>query len=189
MATLDLQVSASSDDCLDENNPANFSLDLATVRAGDYSAASYDWASGMRFLSVNIPQGMRITAAYLTLRAYDKDGSIPTTIIEGEASDNAITFSDITDYDARVRTSETVDWTPVAWVDNTWYNSPSLVAIIQEIVDRPGWVVNNALVLFWRDAPGDVSPGLLYARSYDGSVTYAPKLHIETAFIPRIMIF
>ncbi len=176
---LEMQVSVGSDDCLDENNPASFSIVAMTIRAGDTAAGSFDWATGMRFLNVNIPQGATITAAYIRLRRYGTvPGTLPTTIIEGENADNAITFSNIADYDARPRTGASINWTPASW--DGWNNSPSIVSIIQEIVNRGGWVPNNAMVIFWSHAPGwGGVNNRLDGYSFERSSAFSPILHIE----------
>ncbi len=176
---LELQVTASGDDCVDENNPANFSIVHNEVHVGDVNVGSFDWASGMRFLNVDIPQGATIVHAWLSIRTYGgAPGTLPTTIIEGEAHDNAIIFSDIADYDARVRTGSSVNWTPAAWT--AWNTSPDIAAIIQEIVDRPGWLPNSAMALFWSHAAGwGGVDNQLDGYSYDRSAVFAPKLHIE----------
>jgi len=36
------------------------------------------------------------------------------------------------------------------WTAGTWYESPELAHVVQEVVDRPGWSADNAMVLiFW----------------------------------------
>jgi len=177
--TIDEQVGASSDDATRRLVPSYFGL-TAYNNAGDYSSTSYDYASGARFTTVDIPQGVTIDVAYLELKAETLYGSIPTTVIEGEDTDNAATFSTEANYDGRARTTANVNWTPAAWVTDTWYQSSSIVSVVQEIVNRAGWAANNAMAFFWRDAAGwGGVPKLLTACSYDWGAANAPKLHIE----------
>ena len=180
--TKDAQVAANADDCYRRLEPSSWDVSALYDRAGDYNASNYDFSSGLRFLNVTVPKGATITAAYLTFHAYAVDGAIPTTYIDGDDEDNCATFSTAADYDARPRTTAAVAWTPAAWVGGTWYNSASIVAVIQEIVNRAGWISGNALALFWRDAPGwgGIS-GYLEAYSWDNNPSLAPKLHIEWA--------
>jgi len=173
------QVGASSDDCYRKLVSSGFSLTESYCYCGDYSSAHYDFSSGVRFTNVNIPQGSIINSAYLKLKAQLFYGAIPETFIEGENSDNAATFSTAADYDGRPRTSANVSWTPSDWVQNTWYNSSDIKTVIQEIVNRVGWASGNALVLFWRDAPGwGGALKRVDAWSYNGGAANAPKLEV-----------
>jgi len=134
----------------------------------------------MRFQTVDVPNGATIDVAYLSFSADGIDGGIPQTILKGEDVDDAATFSTAGDYDGRDRTAASVLWTPPAWVTGTWYDTPDMKTIAQEIVDRPGWVANQDMAFFWSHAAGwgGVSERL-QAEAYDGTQAEAPKLHIE----------
>jgi len=141
----------------------------------------------MRFTNITIPPGATIVHAYLTLRASsNKTGTICNTRISAEDIDDAPTFADGgAAFDARWanRTTARVDWDAIpAWTLNTDYNSPEIKTVIQEIIDREGWVSGQDIVIFWEDyedrsthAAGCFRGGY----SYDSSITYAPKLIIE----------
>ena len=50
----------------------------------------------------------------------------------------------------KIDASQAWDWkgsTP--WSANTWYESPDIRAVIQEVIDRPGWSEDNALVIIY----------------------------------------
>jgi len=138
----------------------------------------------MRFQTVPIPQGATITTAYLTFRA-----KISTTVddvntrIRGEDADDTVTFSDLTDFDSRPRTTAQVDWDSIPdWTADTDYDTPEIKTVIQEIVDRAGWASGNSMVLFWDDFDDrstHTSACYRQMMTYDHSSTYAPKLHIE----------
>jgi hypothetical protein len=49
--------------------------------------------------------------------------------------------------------------------------TPNLGAVLQQVVDRPGWTQNNAVVLVV------TGTGTRVAEAYDG--TFAPVLHVE----------
>ena len=182
-ADIDEEVEASTDDCHRTLVPSTFSTGTSYLYAGDYQSDIYDYTDGMRFITINIPNGSDIDVAYIELRAIQPYGTIPTTIIEGEDTDDAATFSNAANYDARARTTAKVNWTPGAWNYQIWYQSPEIKTIIQEIIDREGWVALNDLVIIWRDAPGWISQKLLAARSYDAPTDDAPKLHIEFTLV------
>ena len=57
------------------------------------------------------------------------------------------------------------------------HQSPSLVPIVQELIDRPGWASGNALVVLVSGT------GRRTARSYDANPAKAPLLHID--YVPE----
>lgn len=198
MSTLDVSIVASSDDCSVIWNGSTWamqSLTATSVVVGYDTSSALKYGAGLRFQNVTIPQGANITTAYLTIMCL---GSRSETAIKcritGEDTDNAGTFSNITNYatrrgtvvgganDDNITTAQ-VDWDNVgAWVASTAYNSPEIKTIIQEIVDRAGWSSGNNLVLFWDDhnARGTQS-NTTYRQgaSYDHPSLAAPALHIE----------
>ena len=192
MATiLDLQVAASADDCFVNWSGTAWDLDLVRVSqmAGYATATDYKRGGGMRFLGVTIPKNAIINTAYFTLRSVGNDGvDTVKSKISGELVANAITFSYLTDYQARTQTTAHVHWDTIAhWTLGSDYNSPEIKTIIQEIVNQATWVPGNALVIFWDDFD-DLSSHTSNARrrgySYDQDTTYCAKLHIEFETFP-----
>lgn len=177
--SVDEQVGASSDDCYARQGDSYFSLTSVNFPAGDISSSLYDAEAGGRFTGVAIPQGSTITDAWISLRARAMLSNIPDTFIEVEDTDDAATFTDLTNYNARSRTSA-VSWTPPSWITDNWYNSNSIVTPIQAVINRGGWSSGNDLVVFWRDEPGwGFLQAYIMAHSYDSDSGSAPKLHIE----------
>jgi len=173
------QVGASSDDCRVVENNTYFDKDISEQWAGWRESYTQNWSSGQRFTSVNIPQGSTINSAYLRLKGRLVQGTADTKI-EGEDTDNAATFVDRADWDARVHTTASVAWHGITgWSDGTWYDSPDIKAVIQEIINRPGWSSGNALVLFWMD-DGSVhgEDNFAIAYNYDDDPADAPKLEV-----------
>ena len=178
------QVGASSDDCYFLRSTEGFSL-VVDLFCGDWLSNFYDYESGMRW-TVNIPQGSTIISAYLKLVAVGLIGTIPTTIIEGEDVDDAITFSNKTDYMSRDgnRTSANVNWTPSAWVTGTTYTSGNIASIIQEIVNRPSF--GTHIVLFWSHALGwGGAAKRLGGASYDHVSYDPPKLEVTWGVVAK----
>ncbi|MCU0917488.1 MAG: S8 family serine peptidase, partial [Planctomycetes bacterium] len=111
---------------------------------------------GLRFRAVKIPQGSTINKATLKICAHsagleaDVDG-----LLKGEAADSAGSFAT----DSRIvgslpTTTASKAWKWVGpeddpWTANAWYESPDIAAVIQEIVNRPGWTADNALVVIY----------------------------------------
>jgi hypothetical protein len=179
--SLDFQVNAESDDAehrLTADPPfvSLTSSDLELVVDGVVQQVV-----GIRFNGINVPQGAPITAAYLQFTTDDNDTDSEATdlTIKGEATDNAVTFtSSATNMSSRPRTVASVAWAPPPWlttgVAGPDQRSPDLSAIIQEIVDRPGWTSTNSLALIISGS------GARTAEAFDIPAA-APRLHIEYA--------
>jgi len=138
--------------------------------------------NAQRFNNISIPSGVTINKAYILFTCdYSQAGGTAYTTIDGETADNAATFGNIADYNARGRTTASVSWVIGAgtpWVKNVIYSSPDISAIIQEIVDRAGWTTGNSLVVFTEDT-GGTSTAYRRAETHDGNPDIAPQLHIE----------
>lgn len=170
---------------LTPDQPGGWDFTLNTVSVGAFSATNYQFGAGIRFINVTIPQGATIDQAYLTLQAAaSNSGSGVNTRISAEDVDDAPTFiDDAPTFDARwaARTTARVDWDAIAtWVENTQYNSPEIKTVIQEIVDRPGWVSGNDIVIFWDDFEDRSTHGADRTRSADA---YAGGFHPQLVII------
>jgi hypothetical protein len=110
--------------------------------------------SFIRFPNVTIPQGATIVTALLTLIGEDNFGLTRTidAIIKIRAADedNAAAPTTATDAKNRTRTTAAVDMSSISpdVVDGTVWITDDLKSVIQEIVDRGGWVSGNAILIF-----------------------------------------
>ena len=102
-------------------------------------------------------------------------GSATSVQFFGQDIDDASPFSTATnDLTSRTLTSASVNWNNIpAWVIDGEYDSPNLSPIVQEVIDRPGWLANNSMVFV---IPGS---GLRAAEAYEGESLSAPVLHVE----------
>jgi hypothetical protein len=173
---LDLRVAASSDDAeeRDSGSVRLTSSDLEMV------FDTSDQVVGMRFQGVDIEPGARITSATLQFQVDEVSTGAVSLIIEGEASDDAATFASTTgNISSRPRTTSFVPWSPPDW--NTVgeagpdQQTPDLSAILQEIVDRDGWVTGGSVVLLVTGS------GKRVVESFDGRSEAAPLLHVDIA--------
>ena len=137
---------------------------------------------GLRFNSIDVPQGATITNAYLQFTVDETNTGTTNLTIVGEDVDNAETFGtapyEITD---KTKTQASVSWSPPNWNtvgDQTGdQQSPDISSIIQEIVNRPGYTINNSMIIII------TGTGERTAESYDGSPAQAPQLCIEYSTI------
>lgn len=136
-----------------------------------------------RFTSVTIPQGATISSATFTLTpfsTYTTGGTIKFHV-STQASDNAgVLTGSNGDLNITARPRSTADAGP--WTQNSVTvnveQSLNVTNIIQEIINRAGWVSGNAIVILV-DTHADSSIGEWQEyNSYDDSTTKAPKLDI-----------
>ncbi len=173
--TIEVRLAAGSDDA--EEQPSG-SVDLNSSDLELTLDKSDQQIVGMRFNGVNLPPGASIQNAYIQFQA-DETGSTPTSlVINGQASDNATTFASADgNVSNRVKTLASVPWSPAPWnvrgeagLDQ---RTPNLAAVIQEIVNRPGWSSGNSLAIIV------TGTGARTAESFNGAASAAPLLHVE----------
>jgi hypothetical protein len=130
--------------------------------------------------------GAKILKAYIEFRVDEnKGGTEPVNlIIEGQLTLDAPAFADTTG-----NISSRTPWTTaqVQWAAENWptvgltSRTADISAIVQEIVDQPGWTAGNNIVLAIRDDKSNPSTGVRCAAT-------SPVLHLEvftpTAYAP-----
>jgi hypothetical protein len=131
---------------------------------------------GLRFRSVDVPQGATIVNAYIQFFASKTQSGPAAFTFHGEATDNAAIFGPgAGNVSSRSKTAASVAWNNVPAWDTVgqaqW--SPNLAPVVQEIVSRSGWQAGNNLAVFI------TGQGTRTARSYDGDPNAAPCLTIE----------
>jgi len=148
------------------------STDLELVRDDDGPGAQL---VGLRFPDINILPGSTIDAAWLTFQTDEADSETTALVIRAQDSDTAAPFVDEPgNLSGRPRTSAHKDWAPDAWGTlGKLRDTPDLAAVIQEVVDRPGWQTGNAIAILISGT------GKRTVESYDGEPAGAPLLNIE----------
>ena len=128
------------------------SSDLELVR--DASSGSGNQKVGILYSSINIPIGATITNAYIQFQVDEDDTGNPISLtIRGEATDNAVLFApNPNEVSSRNTTTNSVNWVPNDWTTvgeiGPDQQTPDLSAIVQEIIDRPGWNPGQNLAFF-----------------------------------------
>jgi hypothetical protein len=175
--SLSIHVAASDDDAEERLDVGgSVSLGSSSLQLGE--DAKRDQAVGLRFRDVDLPQGATILGARVQFTADDIGTKATRLSIEGEASDDADAFVRVDgDVTSRPRTQQAVVWIPPKWTSSQAsgpdQRTPELTALVQEIVDRPGWSAGNALVFVISGS------GTRTARSYDGTADRAATLEVE----------
>jgi predicted phosphodiesterase len=177
-ATIERAISSGTDDVeeiISNGSVNNSSTDLELSCDG-----SNNQIVGMRFSSITIPQGSLISNAYIQFTCDETSSTTANLTIYGQDTGNASAFS-TTSYNvsSRTQTSEQVSWSPSAWSTanekGANQRTPYIKDIIQEIVDRADWLSGNSIAILITGTSGSIR----CAKSYNGSSTNAPLLHIE----------
>ena len=174
----DWRISAGSDDA-EEKAGGNVTLtsgDLELVYDGSLQTV------GLLFRNVTIPKGASIATAWIQFQADEAQSEATSLVIRGQAADNATTFTTASgNISGRPRGAATVTWSPAAWTVGAAgadQRTPDLRSIVQETVNRSGWVSGNAMAFII------TGTGHRTARSLEGSASGAPLLHIEIGGAP-----
>ncbi|MBN1508834.1 MAG: S8 family serine peptidase [Sedimentisphaerales bacterium] len=135
---------------------------------------------GFRFTNVQIPRGAIIKSASLSVCSwYGLEGRIDGEV-RAEAADNPLDFSGgLTRLLHNLTlTTASQTWTIDApWTSGTWYDSPNISQVVQEVIDRPGWNPGNALVVV-NSTTSLTADKQRAIRAYDSDPTKAAKLKI-----------
>ena len=105
-----------------------------------------------RFITVNIPQGALILDATLTVNQNSLYNAGNTMVVRGNDVDNAAVWANPGNLPSNA-TATTASASVV--LTSVGLKTIDVTSIIQEIVDRSGWVAGNALAL-WFDTPSTV---------------------------------
>ncbi len=137
-----------------------------------------DQLVGLRFTGVAVPRGVRLLDAYLQFKVDEVSIGATTLTVQAEASDDAAPFaSTVRSVSLRPRTAAAVSWTPNPWPTvravGLDQRSPSLVSVVQPVIDRAGWASGNDLALIITGA------GARVAEAFEGDAAGAPLLVIE----------
>ena len=181
--TFEVRVAASFDDAEEvasgSMSRTSSDLELMFQPSGDQLAV------GMRFLGVTVPVGATITNAYIQFQTDESSGGASSLSVVGQADANPVTFgSGANDITNRPTTGASVAWSPPDWnvVGEQGPNqqTPNLAAVIQQIIEVPGWASGNAMVLII------TGTGDRVAESFNGVPAAAPLIHIEYTTGPQV---
>jgi hypothetical protein len=130
---------------------------------------------GLRFVDVGIPALSTINSASVQFMVDEDDDEVTNVRILGELAANSAAYADMPfNLTSRDRTTNSVLWSniPVWTGEGTTgpdQRTPDISAIIQEIIDQPGWAAGNALSVFILPDPITDNTGERTAISFDKS--------------------
>lgn len=110
----------------------------------------YNTRCWLLYQNIDLPQGAIVQEARLTFQAVDATDTEnpPSFRFYAEDVDNATPPISLSDFDSRTLTSALVNVTSDAWYPGLTYDF-DITSIVQEIIDRPGWVAGNNIQIFW----------------------------------------
>jgi hypothetical protein len=141
-------------------------------------AATSEQLVGLRFEELPLPPGASIDGAFVQFQVQQRSREPASYRIEVEANDDAAPFGTApNDLGGRPTASTSVPWNPPDWRKGAGgladARTPDLTALVQEIVDRPGWSEGNAIAVLFSGG------GERAAKSYDGAPGGAALLHVD----------
>lgn len=132
-----------------------------------------------RFSSIIIPKKATIINAYITLNS-DGSNALPVPVdIYAVDADNPTAPANNNDCLLATPTTASVYWNITSW--STVNQTPDIKSVIQELVNRDGWVSGNAALVLFKLRYGDTGYGK-YALVYMGELSsgiYKATLDVE----------
>lgn len=176
-ATTGLTITSGADDGTWHNTSTGlFSATSSPIRLGDASATDADRNAWLRFLNLDIPPGATVLTATLKLKAVGVSGTIPQLKVDAEKTVTPLAPTSRSNVNAKTHTTANVLWTPASWGAGSTQTTPSLVSVLQEIVNQPGWVRGNAVQLFVLDNQAGNVTGQISFTSFEGDPANAAVL-------------
>lgn len=175
---VDAQIMHETDDAEEALSTGAVQLHSSDLEMVFDSSLVDDQIVGLRFAGVGLPPDVGIVDAYVQFWV-DEAQSAPTSlIIEAQDDDDALPFvGTVRDLSLRPRLPLNVAWLPPPWSAvgeaGPAQRTPNLAPLLQKIVERPGWIQGNSLVLFVTGA------GKRVADSFEGDPNTAPLLHVD----------
>jgi len=168
----DWEITSDNDNAMETGDGATH-LSYTMVKSYNPASDFNHRDSGLLFNNINIPQGAVIDVAYMELNVRSIGDDVDCTIY-GHDIDDSPNFVDDPDIkDTRARSGNSTAFTRTGMGEG-WETTPSVVDVVQEIVDRPGWSSGNNMTFLWI---ASVNGYVFY--TYDFSDGEPAKLHIE----------
>lgn len=176
MVTLDYQVATGADDGYWSGSSTFNKSTVNLPLGGSYGNSRNIFC---RWAGVTIPAGAKITSAYVSFRFYGYSGTPPECTLYFEDAANPSAVSSASDGNGRVRTTANIDVTGPT--SGEWWDTDSIVSIIQELVDSYDYGAGSAMQMIILGYPSSYSSQQSAYEDGDSDGLWAPKLHIEYA--------
>jgi hypothetical protein len=150
------------------------------------------WGGGVRFPDVQIKPGSEILSAYMSVTAYSTCWLHTYDSVACENVDSAHSFATVQgSYDLSNRWGNRTD-AMVLWNEDMRVSSihpdstPDLRALLQEIVDRPGWKAGNSVVFLFKNIRDQLDSAMYEFRTWEDTGWEESLFvrHIPPEYIP-----
>ncbi|WP_245262334.1 RTX toxin [Mesorhizobium sp. WSM3626] len=167
---------ATAGDDVEEKGSGTIGTNISDLELG-YDGSTRQTV-GLRFTGIDIPKGAIITSAYIQFQANEVKTGAASLLIQGDNTDDASPFTSAAfNVSSLPRTTASAAWTPDPWTivgeHGLAERTPDLTAIVQEVVNRSGWVALNDMAFVISGT------GTRTADSYEYNPASAPLLHVE----------
>lgn len=178
-----LQVQAAADDARNIYPGQSFTNTPVTQHLGKFNTInSYD--NGWRWLALPVPQGTTVISAYMTLYSANvKAGTTAKAIFYGVAEDSATAFANnaanIPGGKTKTTASVAKDFVVANW-GTVGFNDTDTIdvtSLVQEIINRAGWVSGNNIAIVARDN-GSSNTNYIGHSTYNSDPTRGAKLTV-----------
>jgi len=173
------QITASSDDVNEQilgGSTILYSENNSQSWAGNANDESW---LGLRFSSVNIPQGSTINSARIKVKSNQLQNIVFRGTVYGQTSDNPATFSSSSRPSQRGSLTSGLNIADTSqWLNSSWYYlTPDIKAVVQQIVIQSNWLSSDPMVFIIKGVGEAWEQKTFY--SFDGSPLDAPILEVN----------
>lgn len=168
------QVGQSTDDAYSSGNVwpgINVGFGTNTANLSPGANASFFFPIGARFQSVPLPPDATIDSASMSVCSDETTARQMDVTVWGRDEDSTSEWAAGNKPGAGPRTDASAQWNVgiAPWTAGTWYATSDCSQVVQEIIDRPGWLSDNNLSLVFLNTAQVLPPGneYRYHRAYD----------------------
>jgi hypothetical protein len=180
--TVTVGTGASSDDGWYNGSGPSFSITVTSSDVGYYSGNYYH--ACYRTDGLTVPRNSTINDVICSVQARIDYVSAPDYRFIFEDTDDASAWSTLADFGTRVNNVVSVGYDTLDVPDpgnNNWYtfSGDSLIAGLQDVVNRPGWASGQAVALFMLTLYDDGSDAYTNVYFWDNGSTARMKLTVD----------
>lgn len=160
---------------------STFTNGIVVVQIGYNGNGANTSSNGFfRFDNIAIAQGTTISTAIMDFFPFGTNSSTTVNLrISAIDADDAAAPTTFAGAEGATRTAAFVDWNSVpTFTADTPIDSIDFASVVQEIIDRPGWVSGSAIVMYFEDNGSSVAVNNFRQSSTAEDVDRSARLEI-----------
>ena len=196
--TITMPIASAQDDVEELLGEDLVSFDSSDLELGTqilpFNLGTFRQSVGLRFLDIGIPPGSTISSASIQFMV-DEPSSVDTSLrIYGELAPNSAPFMEVTGNVTDRAGTNSVLWSDIPpWTNEgdsgPEQQTPDLAAIVQDIINQPGWAAGNAMTFVIDPEPIDNNTSFRVAKAFDeasGNPNFDPPIfNVEFVSAPE----